>query len=152
MTKRLIVCFDGTWNAADSGGAETNVVKLGRAIRGNGQDGALQIVLYLRGVGTGGLSDRVIGGAFGEGVESNLRSGYMFLAQNYMPGDEIFLFGFSRGAFTARSLSGFIGASGLLKRDCLDEIALAWDYYRTDPSQRGAHPFAAKKANDSQPN
>src|SRR5215207_7052882 len=124
MGKRLVLCFDGTWNAADDGGDETNVVKLSRAIPGRGPDGTLQIVLYLRGVGTGGLNDRVVGGAVGEGGESNLRSGYMFIAQNYAPEDEIFLFGFSRGAFTARSLSGFIRASGLLKRGCLDQIEL----------------------------
>ena len=145
MGKRLVICFDGTWNAADSGSEETNVAKLSRAIPGSDRDGTLQTVLYLRGVGTGGLTDRVLGGAFGEGVESNLRSGYMFIAQNYAPGDDIFLFGFSRGAFTARSLSGFIGASGLLKRGCLDEIASAWDYYRTKPSQRPGHPYEARK-------
>jgi transposase-like protein len=51
---------------------------------------------------------QIVDGAFGKGVDENIRSGYMFLAQNYVPGDQIFLFGFSRGAFTARSLSGFI--------------------------------------------
>jgi uncharacterized protein (DUF2235 family) len=61
MGKRLVVCFDGTWNAADNGGEETNVVKLSRAIPGSASDGTLQIVLYLRGVGTGGLTDRVVG-------------------------------------------------------------------------------------------
>ena len=92
-------------------------MKLARAIPVRDPANVLQLVLYLRGVGTGSLTDKVLGGATGESVENNLRSGYMFIAQNYEPGDEIFLFGFSRGAFTARSLAGFISAAGLLKRE-----------------------------------
>lgn len=133
--KRLVLCFDGTWNNADSGKAETNVARMARAIRANsGADGVPQLTLYLRGVGSTGLAvQRLVGGAFGEGVDDNIRSGYMFLAQNYVPdfGDEIFIFGFSRGAFTARSLVGFIASSGLLKRQHLGDLAKAWTYYRT---------------------
>ena len=136
MVKRLVLCFDGTWNSADSERAETNVARIARAVRANsGSDRVRQITLYLRGVGSTGIAlERLVGGAFGKGVEENIRSGYMFLAQNYEPGDEIFMFGFSRGAFTARSLVGFIGASGLLKRQQLGDIVDAWNYYRTaDP-------------------
>jgi uncharacterized protein (DUF2235 family) len=143
--KRLVVCFDGTWNAADSKDAETNVVKLARAIPVRDPADNLQLVLYLRGVGTGGFADRLVGGAVGEGVENNLRSGYMFIAQNYEPGDEIFLFGFSRGAFTARSLSGFISAAGLLKRECLSLMFNAWQYYETPGAKRPATPFAGMR-------
>jgi uncharacterized protein (DUF2235 family) len=141
LGKRLVLCFDGTWNAADSERAETNVVKLARAIPVRAPSGELQLVLYLRGVGTGGLTDRVIGGALGEGVSNNLRSGYMFLAQNYEPGDDIYLFGFSRGAFTARSLSGFISVVGLLKRECLSDLFGAWQYYREPNAPGSASPF-----------
>jgi uncharacterized protein (DUF2235 family) len=136
MVKRLVLCFDGTWSSADSEKAETNVARLARAVRANsGSDQVQQITLYLRGVGSTGIAlERLVGGAFGKGVEDNIRSGYMFLAQNYEPGDEIFLFGYSRGAFTARSLSGFISSSGLLKRHTLSNIVDAWNYYRTaDP-------------------
>jgi len=67
----------------------------------------LQIVLYLRGVGTSGLKlESFIEGATGVGVDDNIRSAYQFICQNYVPGDEIYLFGFSRGAFTVRSLAG----------------------------------------------
>lgn len=145
MPKRLVVCFDGTWNAADSERAETNVVKLARAIPVRAPNGELQLVLYLRGVGTGGLADRLVGGATGEGVENNLRSGYMFLAQNYEQGDDIYLFGFSRGAFTARSLSGFISAAGLLKRECLSLLVEAWEYYRMPRAARSSSPFHQRR-------
>lgn len=134
MAKHLVLCFDGTWNSADSGDAETNVARIARAVQANsGKQGVQQLTLYLRGVGsTGSAIDRVIDGAVGHGVDENIRSGYMFLAQNYEPGDKIFVFGFSRGAFTARSLVGFIGGCGLLKRRKLADLPKAWAYYRTE--------------------
>ncbi len=136
MGKNLVVCFDGTWNAADSGDGETNVFRLARAVQAT-SGGQLQITLYIRGVGTTGNDiQRFVDGATGDGVDDNIRSGYMFLAQNYLPGDRIFLFGFSRGAFTARSLSGFLGACGLLKRLSLTRISDAWHFYRTAPVRR----------------
>ena len=130
--KRLVICFDGTWNSADGDKAETNAALIARAVRANVNTGGVaQLVLYLRGVGsTGLLAKRLLDGAVGRGVDDNIRSGYMFLAQNYVPGDEIYLFGFSRGAFTARSLSGFIASCGLLKRQKLGDVAVAWQYYR----------------------
>ena len=148
--KRLVICFDGTWNAADNRSAETNVALIACAVRANTDTaGVLQSTLYLRGVGTSGLKGEVaIAGAVGLGVDENIRSGYMFLAQNYVPGDEIFLFGFSRGAFTARSLAGFIGACGLLKRQKLHDLGRAWDYYR-DPVPHSPEAFIAKTNSDS---
>ena len=132
--KRLVVCCDGTWNSADLKTNETNVARLARAIHGSQQvDLTFQIVLYLRGVGTTGLKvGDVIEGAIGFGIDENIRSAYQFIAQNYLPGDEIFVFGFSRGAFTARSLAGLITSCGILKRQALGSLSDAWDYYRTD--------------------
>ena len=115
--KRIIVCCDGTWNDADTQTAETNVALMARSIHAY-QDtgGVLQVVLYLRGVGTTGLHfETVFDGVTGHGIDDNILSAYMFIAQNYYPGDEIFLFGFSRGAYTARSLAGFIAACGVLQ-------------------------------------
>lgn len=110
---RLIVCFDGTWNTPDKGGNPTNVVKILRAIRND--DGAVrQLTFYDKGVGTGGVCDRFTGGAFGAGLTENMIDGYRFLANNWQPGDEIYLFGFSRGAYTARSLAGFLGLAGMI--------------------------------------
>lgn len=137
--KRLIVCLDGTWNTPDDKRNATNVVKIMRAIRHTSDDGIKQITFYDKGVGTGGPIDRFRGGAFGRGLDENVRDGYRFLANNYEPGDEIYLFGFSRGAFTARSLAGFIGACGLLTKDTLGQMKRAWAYYRTAPEKRQEH-------------
>jgi uncharacterized protein (DUF2235 family) len=109
--KRLILCCDGTWNSADQASngvpCPTNVV--GTAFRVAKRGGEiLQIVYYDQGVGTGNLIDRLSGGAFGQGLSDNIYDAYRFLIANCESGDEIFLFGFSRGAFTVRSLGGLI--------------------------------------------
>lgn len=131
--KRIVICCDGTWNAADSQTDDTNVALIARSVHGSQQtDGILQIVLYLRGVGTSGLKlESWIEGATGVGVDDNIRSAYQFICQNYIPGDELYLFGFSRGAFTVRSLAGLVTACGILFRQSLGAIPAAWDYYRT---------------------
>jgi hypothetical protein len=119
--KRLVICCDGTWNRPDSDHV-TNIEKIARTVATDlGRTGGVQqLVLYLAGVGAGSyLVDRLLGGAFGFGLFANIRSAYRFLALNYEPGDEIFVFGFSRGAYTARSLVGMIGRVGLLTRDAL---------------------------------
>lgn len=149
--KRLVVCCDGTWNDADSRSPETNVALLARSVHAT-QDtgGIMQVVLYLRGVGTSGLQTEVlVEGATGLGIDENIRSAYMFIAQNYLPGDEIFLFGFSRGAYTARSLAGFIGACGILKRQRLGDLAKAWHYYRKGTPPRSPQKFVELSGSDS---
>ena len=133
-SKRIIVCCDGTWNDADSAGEFTNVVRIARAILpidGRGGQETAQIVYYQSGVGTGAdLVQHVLGGSVGLGLSRNVRDGYGFIASNYCPGDEIFLFGFSRGAYTARSVAGLIGYAGLLQKGDMDEFALVWEGYR----------------------
>jgi hypothetical protein len=143
--KRLIVCCDGTWNADDSQTNDTNVAILARSIHASQETGGiLQIVLYLRGVGTTGLKlETFIEGATGIGVDDNIRSAYQFISQNYVPGDEIYLFGFSRGAFTARSLVGLITACGILFRQSLHALPDAWSYYRS-PKPHSPAAFASK--------
>ena len=158
MQKRLVVCLDGTWNAADSKRAETNVVRLSRAVRANsGTDKISQLCIYLKGVGTSGSQvERLVAGATGAGIEDIIRTAYLFLAQNYVPAhtdeagndvpaDEIFLFGFSRGAFAARSLAGLIGSAGLLKRQSLGHLETAWTYYR-DFRNRSPQDFVQRYA------
>ena len=96
-------------------------------------------VYYDEGVGTGPFAvDRYFGGAFGLGLDRNIREAYRFLSQMYEPGDEIYVFGFSRGAFTARSLVGYVAASGLLQRHRCSRSRerQAWRYYRTPPKAR----------------
>jgi uncharacterized protein (DUF2235 family) len=125
--KRLVICADGTWNKRDQVNTQagrprpTNVTKTARAILPQGQDHVDQLVFYHDGVGTGDPFDRLTGGAFGRGIEENIRVLYRFILYNYMPGDEIYMFGFSRGAFTIRSLAGFMNLVGLLEKDA--------DYY-----------------------
>jgi hypothetical protein len=129
MAKRLIVCLDGTWNSPDQGHA-TNVVKIMRAIAPVDDRGVAQVAFYDAGIGAdGGKIDRVVDGITGRGLEQNVRDGYRFLANNWVPGDEIYVFGFSRGAFTARSLCGFIALVGLLPKREMDRLGDAWQLY-----------------------
>ena len=139
--KRLVLCLDGTWNADDSEQI-TNIVRIRDLINpkletAHGTE--YQRVYYHNGVGTGlSASDKIIGGATGAGLGHNVRSAYRFLSQQYEQGIEIYIFGFSRGAFTARSLAGYIGASGLLKPEhcSAENETRAWNFYRTPPDDR----------------
>jgi hypothetical protein len=165
MRKRIILLLDGTWNDADFGLSDTNIVRLreiiSRSLAGPpssirvhpkgpqlrpGQkiasgrissDAVENLVFYERGIGTNAF-DRFRGGTFGSGLERNVRRAYRFLSFYYRSGDEVFVFGFSRGAYTARSLVGYIGAAGLLRRDwCTGEMEdTAWRFYRTTPNER----------------
>jgi uncharacterized protein (DUF2235 family) len=139
MTKRLVVCCDGTWNtpdqAVDGRACPTNVTKLALAVAGAAPDGTRQVQHYLEGVGTRRW-ERLRGGAFGMGLSRNVKDAYRFLVDHYEPGDEIFLFGFSRGAFTARSLGGLIRNSGILRPEHDGRIEEAYRLYR----DRAKHP------------
>jgi hypothetical protein len=120
----LVVCCDGTWNdptQKDNGVlAPTNVVKLYNAAR----DSGTQKRYYHPGVGAGGSWwDKAVGGGTGTGLSNNIKSAYRWLCDNYQPGDQIYLFGFSRGAYTVRSLVGFMNCCGLLKTTELGEKA-----------------------------
>src|SRR4028118_366614 len=111
--KRLIVCCDGTWNRLDSE-CPTNVLKLAQAVKRTASDGVPQILFYEQGIGVD--SHKIVGGVTGLGIDKNIQDAYRFLSFNYDRGDEIYLFGFSRGAYTVRSLAGMIYCSGLLSR------------------------------------
>lgn len=127
--RRLIFCFDGSWNKLDTKSHPTNVVLLAESVPPVDRRGVQQIVYYDEGVGT--ASDETFrGGAFGKGLVQNIREAYRFLIFNYLPGDEIFVFGFSRGAFTARSFIGFIRAVGILKVNDANQITEAWKLYQ----------------------
>jgi uncharacterized protein (DUF2235 family) len=144
MSKRLIVFCDGTWNAADEP-TKTNVCKLRLAVDESEDAAVPQLVHYEPGVGTKKL-ERMRGGAFGVGLSRNLRHCYEFLVDNYDPGDELFFFGFSRGAFTARSLAGLVRNSGILRREHRDKVMDAYRLYRNRkagyaPSEQAAKDF-----------
>ena len=134
MGKRLVVCCDGTWNTPDQT-SPTNVTKLALAVAERGSDGTDQRVFYVRGVGTTRW-ERLRGGAFGLGLSRNVKEAYRFLVDSYEPGDELFLFGFSRGAFTARSTAGLVRKAGILHREQAGRIDQAYRLYR----DRVTHP------------
>ncbi|OLZ59230.1 hypothetical protein AV521_45830 [Streptomyces sp. IMTB 2501] len=128
VKKRLVVCCDGTWDKADQS-CRTNVSKVALAIRPRDSEGMEQRVYYHRGVGTHWW-DKWRGGAFGLGLSQNVVDAYRFLVDNYEPSDELYLFGFSRGAFTARSVAGLVRNCGVLRREDAGRLTEAWDLYR----------------------
>ena len=141
MAKKLVVCCDGTWNTPRT---DTNIFRTYSFLRGRlGQptevshkqgtrtcagpaaDGSDVVLFYDEGVGTQWF-DRLIGGGAGIGLSENVREAYHFLGHNFEPGSEIYVFGFSRGAYTARSLCGFIKAAGLLVTPSVKDVWRAY--------------------------
>jgi len=125
MSKRIAFCADGTW---DSSSNRTNVYKLFKSLSVT----ADQIPLYEDGVGVDGNPIlKFIGGAFGTGLWKKIKEGYTKIAHVYEPGDSLFLFGFSRGAYTARSLAGMISVCGLPSKNVTDDMVnTAFEAYR----------------------
>jgi uncharacterized protein (DUF2235 family) len=121
--RRLIVCCDGTWqsSATEKENIPSNVTKLARLIKriGQGKDGKMwhQVVYYDGGVGTGNLSktEGIRQGGTGAGLAENIIEAYNFIVLNWQPGDEIFCFGFSRGAYTARAVAGLVTDIGVIQ-------------------------------------
>lgn len=126
--KRLVFCFDGTWNRL-SADTPTNVVLTAASIVRQTKSNITQIIHYDEGVGTARL-EKMSGGMIGAGLVQNLREAFRFLIFNYDPGDEIFVFGFSRGAFSAQSFVGFIQHAGPLRRLHAARIDEALELYR----------------------
>ncbi|WP_299614061.1 DUF2235 domain-containing protein [uncultured Tateyamaria sp.] len=139
MTRIAIFC-DGTWNSPDIQ-EPTSVHKLKRALVNDPAKG--QVAAYFPGIGTDDRFDGPIkkffnrygGGAFGWGLDAKVKQAYQFLAQAYQAGDEIYLFGFSRGAFTARSVAGMIRKCGIISDTSTEGVNAAFDLYR----KRGEH-------------
>lgn len=132
MPKRIIFCADGTWNDATT---NTNVYKIFKAMNFSAE----QCPVYDDGVGSDGNPlFHLLAGAFGEGLDSKIRDGYTRISHLYEHGDQIFLFGFSRGAYTARCLAGMIVACGLPTQNTDDNLtALAFCTYRErDPGKK----------------
>jgi uncharacterized protein (DUF2235 family) len=132
----IVLCCDGTWNNADQKEVDgelcvTNVLKIACRLKKQAAGGALQTIYYDQGVGTGNVLDRIQGGATGEGLEANINDAYRFLLANYEPGDAIYIFGFSRGAYTARSIAGMIRRCGILLRENVKKYPQAKDLYRS---------------------
>ena len=153
VLKRFVVCFDGTWQKLRQP-QPTNIAIIARSIAHTHTlaDGTQipQIVLYSQGVGSNvdalgkdgfldGFSEwlnRILGGVFGEGLEDNIVETYLRLAFNYEDGDEIYVFGFSRGAFCARSFAGLIGSAGIVSRMHAEKAWDAFRLYRANPGRK----------------
>ncbi len=133
-SRRLVFCFDGSWNKLDTKKHPTNVVLIAESILPIDRNGVQQIVYYDEGVGTSS-DDYWRGGIFGKGIEQNIRDAYRFLLFNFLPGDEIFVFGFSRGAFTARSFIGFIRMVGIIRVNDASQISQAWKLYKRNAAR-----------------
>ncbi|MCF3582454.1 DUF2235 domain-containing protein [Planktothrix agardhii 1811] len=148
--KRLVICCDGTWNQPASF-YPNNVIKFARSVKYAADDQTPQIVFYLPGYGTeeednlDNLIKRLGEGAFGWGIDRIIQEAYRFLCMNYNidAQDEIYLMGFSRGAYIVRSLVGMIHKCGLLKRSKIREIPKAYQLYR-DVKISPNHPKAQK--------
>lgn len=149
--KRIVICCDGTWNTPDKTiegkPCDTNVVKLAEAVKPLAVTGTMQLMYYDPGIGTSGsIFKRMFDGATGRGLTANILEAYRYLILNYEPADELFLFGFSRGAFTVRSLAGFIRNCGILRTDETSLIGRAFALYRstshsTEPKEKEATLF-----------
>ena len=142
--KNVVLCFDGTWNTADAE-FPTNVVKTAQMVLPVDASRAEQVVFYDEGVGATRVVvaksiNNFLGGAFGVGLMDNIEQAYRFLAFNYAPGDKIFIFGFSRGAFSARSFCGLIRTCGVLRKENIGKVREAIKLYRKSrPQGRARH-------------
>lgn len=140
--RRLVICCDGTWQSSVT--LETtvpsNVTKLCRLIARVGSDRKNpskkfhQIVYYDSGIGTGniGSSEKNRQGGTGAGLAENVIEAYNFIVQNYEPGDEIFCFGFSRGAYTARAVAGLVSDLGVIAPVSMQFFPLLYSLYQTN--------------------
>ncbi|MGB3619814.1 MAG: DUF2235 domain-containing protein [Ketobacter sp.] len=140
--KRIAIFADGTWNSPEDD-STTNVLTMARAVKPVVGD-MEQVAFYDWGVGTD--RKKIMGGLTGEGIDKNIMDCYRFIVHNFNKGDQLFFFGFSRGAYTVRSLAGFIRNCGLMKREYSDHIPEAYKLYRkrsasSDPDSPGAKQF-----------
>ncbi len=150
----IVVCCDGTWNRPEEDLEKdhpSNVLKLARGVSPRAENGE-QHVFYDWGLGA--YHSRLSAGISGRGIHKNILDGYRYIVQNYHPGDRIFLFGFSRGAYTVRALSGLINNCGILHRDHAALIVKAWQLYKSPspknaPSGEAAGEFRQAHCHDS---
>jgi uncharacterized protein (DUF2235 family) len=145
----IVICADGTWNRPEENLEKdfpTNVLKLARAIKPSDND-VKQHVFYDWGLGS--YHNRVSAGATGCGIHKNILDGYRYIVQNYAPDDKIYLFGFSRGAYTVRALSGLINNCGILKRPDANLISEAWKIYKSPLPKNHPNGEASKHFRDN---
>lgn len=127
--KRLVICCDGTWQRL-YGDSLTNVALTARSVASRDAKGNLQIVYYSAGIGASLSGLSLWQGMTGSDLDDHLLDAWLFINFNYEPGDQIYLFGFSRGAYTVRSLAGLLRKCGILRREHVDKARTALDLYR----------------------
>lgn len=139
--KRIIICCDGTWqsSASTTANVASNVTRLARSLSRAGEDANgqvwQQIVHYDSGVGTNvGFLETVGQGVSGRGLDINVIEAYNFIVNNFRPGDKIYCFGFSRGAYTARAVAGLVTDIGVMKREDMDQFPALYGEYRKNVS------------------
>lgn len=138
--KRILLLSDGTWQSLGQP-IPTNISRLPSLIPPLSSSCIPQLVRYDPGVGTTTSPLRhLTGGAWGCGLDEHIKELYIFLANNYIPGDHVFFFGFSRGAYTVRSLVGFMHIAGLLQRRYIRKVDEAYKLYRS--GKPAHHPDA----------
>ncbi len=150
LPRKLIICCDGTSN--EFGTTNTNVVRIAKVID---PEAPSQLVFYDPGVGTlpqpgfvtwlGKKWSLLAGLAFGAGLTANVEAAYRFLMDEYRPGDRIFLFGFSRGAYTVRALAGVLHQFGLLQRWSDDLVPYVLEMARSVEELDGADETATQR-------
>ncbi|WP_159804401.1 DUF2235 domain-containing protein [Litoreibacter roseus] len=145
-----VVILDGTMSSLEVG-FETNAGITFKLLSEVAPNAAVSLK-YEQGIQWRGFR-RAIDVMAGVGINQQIRNAYGFIASRYRPGDRIFLFGFSRGAYAVRSLAGVIDRVGLLKGDCATErnVRQAWRHYRRDPDSDIAQTFRAAHCHDSAP-
>ena len=127
--KRLVCSMDGTWNDDISALPSTNVAKLTRAVLPADTHGVKQLVRYVAGIPASQEGSMSFKEAAGAVMGERIRAAYQFLSNTYEPGDEVYLFGFARGAYEARSLASFIALFGVARRDADFDLDEAWRLY-----------------------
>jgi len=130
MSKNIVVFSDGTGQEGGKGN-NSNVYKLFNMVEDRSPQ---QIAFYDRGLGTGWR--KITGNGAGMGISKNIKECYEFIFNNYETGDQIYLFGFSRGATTVRSLAGFIDLFGILPKSRPELIHKAWKIYAIKTSTK----------------
>jgi len=131
--KRLVICCDGTWDVEPDDQPVTNVAKIARAAKRSGKEGVEQITFHQRGRSSGKLA----------ALQLDVLDTYRFLVQNFRPGDELYFFGFSRGAYLARTVVGVIASCGIVRREHAPRIADAYAFYRSRSSAHSPSGFPA---------
>jgi uncharacterized protein (DUF2235 family) len=139
--KRIAMFLDGTWNTVSD---NTNIWRMRALCAHTSRDGATQMIYYDQGVGTR-FGEYFRGGIFGYGLDQNLQAAYRWLIETFTPGDDIFVFGFSRGAFTARSLTGLIARCGLLQPGAPLSLEQVYARYRQGGEVRPIYQLEFEK-------